>query len=507
MLEERGVPSEVLLTIIRASIDPQIAELKEMIHDPAKLVLWRHKIYPHEYQSFDGPGLPREPSRKAVLLVDRTGFMPSNNYTVAKAFERMIEGYLQRIRLQLRFPCLKSTMLFGLADTKGVLKPGEIHLVLSQPLEDEVTKERFHTFAEKDVLVARDPTIRGSDIQKVHCIDHPDLRHLKDVVIFPSTGQIPLAAKLQGGDYDGDKFWVCADERLVAPFKNAPVLEQRGIDFFGIEQEKRTLGEIVKPEDFGTDEHAKAFLRIVLPIACLEKPVGFVTNYCNDLSYARHRGKWLWDDDVTMIADLHDLVVDAAKNVYLFDKTKFEKFLKLHKLPSKLKERKYDNNIKAAELRHDDERGKKDGERDKKKKVSLRTILAENLKQKFSHILDRVLFEEINPRFHTYLDGLQIDVIIPAGDLHREPDLEFCLNQIEFNAQLKQFVDSDAEKRALEQPLRELLELWQLVGRNQRKESDELMLQCVEHYNNIKPANPNNLYWSMPAPTSSVPSN
>jgi hypothetical protein len=31
------------------------------------------------------------------------------------------------------------------------------------------------------------------------------LRHLVDVVVFPSRGTFPLAGKLQGGDYDGDK--------------------------------------------------------------------------------------------------------------------------------------------------------------------------------------------------------------------------------------------------------------------------------------------------------------
>lgn len=32
-----------------------------------------------------------------------------------------------------------------------------------------------------------------------------ELGHLKDVVVFPSRGCIPLASRLQGGDYDGDE--------------------------------------------------------------------------------------------------------------------------------------------------------------------------------------------------------------------------------------------------------------------------------------------------------------
>ena len=34
---------------------------------------------------------------------------------------------------------------------------------------------------------------------------HPKLKHLVDVVVFPTRGTFPLAGKLQGGDYDGDK--------------------------------------------------------------------------------------------------------------------------------------------------------------------------------------------------------------------------------------------------------------------------------------------------------------
>jgi len=40
---------------------------------------------------------------------------------------------------------------------------------------------------------------------KVKVVFHPKLKHLVDVVVFPTRGTFPLAGKLQGGDYDGDK--------------------------------------------------------------------------------------------------------------------------------------------------------------------------------------------------------------------------------------------------------------------------------------------------------------
>lgn len=496
VLEDRGVPSQTLLDIVKEGVDPPIEELREMIDNPGKLAYWLQRCSQREHETHDGPGLPRESSRRASLLVDKTGYMPRDNVIAAEAIERMIETYLQRIRSQLRFTCPKSTLLYGQADHKGALKPGEIHLILSRPLEGEGAKEKFMDFENKDVLVARDPTMRGSDIQRVRCIRHPDLQHIKDVVVFPSTGRIPLAAKLQGGDYDGDRFWVCADPRLVMLFKNAPVLEQRGIDFFGVEREERTLGEIVNPEDFGTDKHAEAFLRIVLPMACQDKALGLVTNYCNDLSYARHRGKGLWDDDVTMVADLHDHIIDADKNGYIYDKKDFIRFCHEHGLPKNLKQREYDVNIGAVKLR-------KDADYDNENE--LLRILKKSPKHKPSHILDRMLFEVVNPPFHAYLQALKSDVVEPAGGLKCDRDLEYYLTQLESYADRGLPFDLRAEIQAVERQLQEVVNTWTRAWLFKNEAREKLLLQCAEQYNNIRPTKPDHPWWWAISVASSAP--
>jgi hypothetical protein len=46
-------------------------------------------------------------------------------------------------------------------------------------------------------------------MQKVRAVYKEELSHLTDVVVFPSKGCVPLAHKLQGGNYDGDTFWLC----------------------------------------------------------------------------------------------------------------------------------------------------------------------------------------------------------------------------------------------------------------------------------------------------------
>src|SRR5436853_300158 len=45
---------------------------------------------------------------------------------------------------------------------------------------------------------------------------------LKDVIVFPMVGDIPLAETLSGGDYDGDRPWICWDPEIVDAFENTP---------------------------------------------------------------------------------------------------------------------------------------------------------------------------------------------------------------------------------------------------------------------------------------------
>ena len=413
--------------------------------------------------------------------MEQAGYKIHENIHVAESFEWMIGRFLQSRREQLHFSCLKSTLIFGLADPVGVPRPGEVHLSLTRPLEDDETREQFDQFAGNDVLIARDPTIRGSDMQKVRCICHPQLAHLKDVVILPSSGKIPLTAKLQGGDYDGDTFWVCADERLVSLFQNAPVLAQKGKEFFGIRQEKRTLGEIVEPTDFGTDKHAEALLRIALPIACQDKPLGYITSYCNALSYNRRSNGGLWNDGVMLIADLHDLIIDAPKNGYSYSAKDFDMFLAREKLPpaKTLRKREYDTNIKAAQ---DDN-------------AKLLDTLNARPKHHSDHILDEILFNVINPPFHAYLQSFQSNVVNIARQVDRDPDLEWALSEIETDPQSKLDFNLETEQEALKAPLQVVVSLWNRAWKSERDERRKSLLEdCVESYKSIKPTKPLSLW-------------
>ena len=68
---------------------------------------------------------------------------------------------------------------------------------------------------EGEMLLARNPSLHPGDVRLVLGVDVPALRHLKDVVVFPQTGDRDLPGMCSGGDLDGDDFIVIWDKDLI----------------------------------------------------------------------------------------------------------------------------------------------------------------------------------------------------------------------------------------------------------------------------------------------------
>jgi hypothetical protein len=493
VLKDRGVSRETILAVIGDTVDLPIDEIREAIQDTAKFAIWSHEQ--HSGTEFDNQKqrekgvLPANNFSKFQFLMNRAGYTPYTNHIVARSAVSMIEDYLQKLRSSMSFVSIKSTYVFGIADPYGVLKPGEVHLSLSRPLVHETSQQRFDIFAGRDVLIARDPALLGSHMQKVHCVCHPRLAHLKDIVVMPSRGQIPLAAKLQGGDYDGDAFWVCADERLVEPFRNAPVLRQASVEELSIKQDKRRLRDIINKEDIGTDRHVAAWFKDVVPFACRESMLGIVTNELYRLIY---HYKSLWHPHVVLVADLHGTIIDAQKNGYIFGQSDWIAFRRKHKLPN-VAALKYSENLKA--LKPSTEGGLP------KSKKTLRDVVGEGSAGEGCHILDDIVFNVINPRYREFLDWLYKTVVVPVRGIRRDLDLEHPLRELEAQvAEAKKSgwdfpIDVGKEVKALLnniEPVAGRLEVvWTAYHKRSESKRDVVsipgLLECIETYRAIRP--------------------
>jgi hypothetical protein len=332
ILVDRGVPRKTIADKMTTRLDADRTELLEAFSDSMRLYDWIHR---NGAKTSSGEiswhaALPVVLEEKIKLMLE-AGFLPATSPYLADAIERFVQNKQVIKESKLRTPLGKSTFLFGVTDPLGVLKPGEVHVQFSSRFTDELTEESFLHLKRMNVVIARQPACRRSDIQKVRTIVHPDLEHLIDVVVFPSRGQYPLAGKLQGGDYDGDLFWLCWDSKLVDPFYNAPApVQSLNPLACGIKVDKRRLSEVMNPDDL---DSADSFFQEAFKFRSDPSMLGKVTVLLEKKAYRENR---VYSEMLDKLCDLHDLLVDASKQGYTFtqaDLTVFQKeTLKLSKL-------------------------------------------------------------------------------------------------------------------------------------------------------------------------------
>jgi hypothetical protein len=322
IIDDRGVPTDVISRVVTEHLDFERKELLAILLDPVRMYDWVSKQGPAP-RSGDIPrwqaALPISLGEKITFLLE-SGFYQTELPYLANLLSRFIERRYFFKEQKLSIPLGKSAYLYGVADPLGVLAPGQIHVQFSQSLQDMLTREKFDNLNDQPVLVARQPACRNSDVQKVRAIVHPDLKHLIDIVVFPSVGTIPLASKLQGGDYDGDKFWLCWEPALVNPFRNAPPPINIHHAKYGIAKDERRLCDVMKTRNvFGVTR----FLRLALAFRSLPDMLGVVSNYHEKLAYKENR---VYSSTLNAVCDLHDLLVDAPKQGYSFTEHEFKRF-------------------------------------------------------------------------------------------------------------------------------------------------------------------------------------
>ncbi|KAL9610417.1 MAG: hypothetical protein Q9167_004872 [Letrouitia subvulpina] len=121
----------------------------------------------------------------------------------------------------------QGAFLFGCVDETGQLRG---HYRTKSPAEDETSLPQIFVQLSKDfdgnsnpwvvkgpMILARNPSLHPGDIRIVYGVDVAELHHLKDVVVMPQTGDIPLGRMCSGGDLDGDDYLVFWDKELFPP--------------------------------------------------------------------------------------------------------------------------------------------------------------------------------------------------------------------------------------------------------------------------------------------------
>ncbi|GAB1206038.1 hypothetical protein APSETT445_004719 [Aspergillus pseudonomiae] len=188
---------------------------------------------------------------EAVIRLTEAGFAPRTFHPLRKRLRKCLMGLLDQYVEQLHIEVPLSTYAFCIADPYGVLKEDEVHFGFSSNWRDPEGQFEDNLIDGMDVLVARLPAHLPSDIQRRRAVWKPELRHFKDVIVFPTVGTTPLAHMLSGGDYDGDTPWVCWDQKIVQKFRNSdlPTMDYPP-EYFGLETHNVPMKDIDSWDEF-----------------------------------------------------------------------------------------------------------------------------------------------------------------------------------------------------------------------------------------------------------------
>ncbi|CAA9960971.1 RNA-directed RNA polymerase 2 [Pyrenophora teres f. maculata] len=323
ILVDRKVPMTVIDSLMKDSLEVERTKLLDLLPDPVKIYDWVHRNGTKTQTGNDVPwqaAMPVSLEEKVKLLLE-SGFSPAKFSPLAQSLQRFIQAKQILQESKLRVPLAKSTFLFGIVDPLGVLEPGEIQVQFSSSFADDTTDEKYLCLRDMEVLVARQPACRRSDIQKVRTVIRSELSHLVDVVVFPSKGRYPLAGKLQGGDYDGDIFWICWEPQLVQPFLNAPAPVQSPEP--ARYEIKKMTAKVRDVMDTRNPNDVDRFLEMAFEFRSKPSLLGMVTVFAEKQAYRENR---IYSATLEALYDMHDLLVDAPKQGYFLAQADFDIF-------------------------------------------------------------------------------------------------------------------------------------------------------------------------------------
>ncbi|KAL1901224.1 hypothetical protein Cpir12675_000590 [Ceratocystis pirilliformis] len=137
---------------------------------------------------------------------------------------------LKLLKEKARIVVPKGAFLLGCVDERGLLRGHSIasegsksHDISQLPQvfvripEPDPRRRSQYVTIEGICIVGRNPSLHPGDIRVVQAVNVPELNHLTNVVVFPSTGDRDVPSMLSGGDLDGDDFFVIWDETLIPP--------------------------------------------------------------------------------------------------------------------------------------------------------------------------------------------------------------------------------------------------------------------------------------------------
>ena len=129
---------------------------------------------------------------------------------------------------------------------------------------------------------------------------------------------------MSGGDFDGDKAWICWEPGIVNPFQNASVPDPVRMEEFGIRKDALKISDILHLEDYN-----RRFLLHAFDFNLRAGMLGTCTAFHENMCY--HRGS-ITEKSAMNIAVLLGLLVDRAKAGIIFDEAQWNAYKREKKM-------------------------------------------------------------------------------------------------------------------------------------------------------------------------------
>ncbi|CAN7990683.1 unnamed protein product, partial [Ixodes hexagonus] len=228
ILEQSGIRSKVFLALQNRVLDSFINSMLDA-HEAAQ-VLCGYCALRLPYKELAGVGvdLTVEPFFRGLI----------------RAVNRKVLKDL-KTKARILIPPEKGRTMFGVLDETDTLEYGQVFVQYSNDMFRYKATDPA-TILKGDVIVTKNPCMHPGDIRRLTAVDVPQLRHVRDCIVFPAKGERPHPDEMAGSDLDGDEYSVLWYEDLI--FRNncspmhyykdppkerkAPIEVQDMIDFF-----------------------------------------------------------------------------------------------------------------------------------------------------------------------------------------------------------------------------------------------------------------------------------
>ncbi|KAM9969012.1 hypothetical protein ACTFIW_000419 [Dictyostelium discoideum] len=122
---------------------------------------------------------------------------------------------MERIQQKCHIEIKDSRMLLGVCDPTNSLPPNTVFVQLEEEDEDDDDGRKYEKVIEGLVMVIKNPCTHPGDVRYLKAVDNTRLRHLRNVLVFSTKGDVPNFKEISGSDLDGDRYFFCYDKSLI----------------------------------------------------------------------------------------------------------------------------------------------------------------------------------------------------------------------------------------------------------------------------------------------------